>query len=268
MILRVPADIFGCVDPQHPLHTVPKSLRQFLSIINWYCLIWVLYKRLLFVFTDSEHALSSKTKIIFKVIYIAPILIILLCVIFYYVTNKQSLIVLILGGLVFMLCLIGMSIWLILLFGIKLKRLFNELNALDVGNDTKELNATLVRMMTRYFILCTVSLSMGIFSLFVYVIIFAIDDGKDSSIIQDIQEILTIMFMMDIFTNVICMYLQVASSTNLYLKVCGCLDKWCQRKWDKNKNQREISLASVNTNTSKSPATSSNESTENAIAVE
>ena len=256
MLLRVPVDIYGCIDKTSTLFTMGKRLRQLVSIINWYALIWVLYNRLLIVFKDSVHKLAKKTKIIFKMLYTAPVIIIFIYVPIYYATNRKYIIIVIAAGIVYLGIFIGMSLWLIILFGIKLKRLFKEINALDEKNEEKDSNEELRQMMTKYFILCTISLGISILSLLFYGIIFGIDDGKESSMIQDIQDLLTFMFMFDVFTNVYCVYLQSASKNDLYFKVCGCMDRWCQAKWDKNDNEREISK----TVTTSSPAISSNES--------
>ena len=237
-LFRIPYDIFACVDKTSPFYTLPYILVQVFQTINWYCLIWVLYKRLLFVFKDSVYSVTQKTKRVFKIVFIAPMVIVIISAALWSLSIINAL-MFNLSGILLVLSWIIQSIWLIVLFGNKLKKLLKELNNLDINNTNKQLNEEITNVTTRYFILCTISLTMSILVLFGFAGIIAV--GAEGEAVS----LLTFTAMLDIFTNVSCTYLQSKTADKLYYKLCDGMDRCCKRICDKRRNERKLSTSMV-----------------------
>eukprot|EP01084_Bolivina_argentea_P275295 469466_1 len=266
IVIRTPVDIFTCVDKSHALYRYPKYVRQLLYPINWCCLIWLSYKRILQIFNHESFsfmALSNTSRTIFKTIYFSMFIVPIILLIFYLSGILKYSSVLIIAGAIFVLSLIILSIWLMILYGYKLSQFFKQ-TKMD-ANNTSDLSNKLLKMIIRYYILCTISLLFSICSLFVYIALFSIDN-------EDVDELLTGIFLMDVCSNVFCTYLQhvYKISNEVYYKICGPLHSFCSKSCDKTTNQRNIALEINNSasNPTGGITTASNPTNQRNIALE
>ena len=228
-ICAISAELFGgihwtCHGMNHGLLSIINNIFNLVFAVQLFTLLILFYVTVNAIFIGTSFELSKITKTIYKIMFIAePIYIIIVLIARSFLS--LSFWAILVGFCVLFLLLLMISI--IILYIYKLICVYRS-----VGGNKNEQNTIMVDKITKLTILCSISIGIT-FCDFVSLVI-----GYSGLLSTNYLYFHYFVVLFDIYTNLICIVLSSKIFEKYYVILCKCMDIKCKICWTKIANNK------------------------------